>query len=981
MISICIFSKLFSQEGQDTIIKKQLDSYFNQSYEYQKTQDYNSSLNILLKADSIISMQKSFEVERIQCSLKIGKSYYSLNNIEKAAEYILLTAKEASVKLTETHDSIYLKYFIDCQYYFNQLLLQAYIVDETKSVYNAIKSDSILYNKCDLVNAYIINFIFFYWGLGDFESAKIIIDEHINYCDRYFPKSSELHAYYNMLKAVCLKHLDQINNSEASFRKSKELYEGQPNNISSAYYPTVLINLANIYADINLLTKYKNCNLNILQTKLNNSLINYYAIFELQMAIGYGYLKFNMFDSTLFYYNKAIEIRSANIHEVIYMYDILVLTSFAELYYKMGDYSKVHEALNRVLKIFDSQSLQMSIDRVTANLLNANTFLNDTKYSLAIKEFYSNQITCDSAYGRKKYYFENIFGGAKVQYFMQDYGVACDNFYQYFEYYKKKINDASFFLSEVELQGYIEKFESVNDYLVSLAEIVHEDSIVSGAYDAWLFKQGFVINTIRKIKSIKDTDPVIQSKYEELVQAQSELTMELSKPTKFQRKLDSVMNIKNLREKELAALSKNVEKELKQINHSDILKSLRNSEILLEFVTYKFKETPLIDQNRYGVFVLEPGTKKVNFISLCSASLLDSIAGQALDFLSVNALYDNPELVNLVWNKILPYLKDKKRIYITTSGMLNKVNISALRLNVNQTVSDLFEITYLNSSKDLLSMDRSQNTKTSFATATLYGDIDYSLSASASEGTYVTGTLRGLNYFDFFMTDPGARRSKWQKLKYSKAEIDNISLRLKHYGCEVKLLDRINANENYIKSHYGPLNKNYSPELFHFSTHAYFLPQKKSKSNTDGIYTTYRRMGDFSLIQSGIVLSGANKNWNVTDSSYYDDGILTAFEISQLNLQNTKLVVLSACDTGLGEISNSEGVYGLRRAFKIAGVDKILMSLWSVADYQTMEFMKIFYENLCTKKLSPRLALSATQKTMRQKKYEPYYWAGFVLIE
>ncbi|MFZ1227547.1 MAG: CHAT domain-containing protein, partial [Saprospiraceae bacterium] len=176
-------------------------------------------------------------------------------------------------------------------------------------------------------------------------------------------------------------------------------------------------------------------------------------------------------------------------------------------------------------------------------------------------------------------------------------------------------------------------------------------------------------------------------------------------------------------------------------------------------------------------------------------------------------------------------------------------------------------------------------------------------------------------------------------------------------------------------------NKNYSPELFHFSTHAYFLPQKKSKSNTDGIYTTYRRMGDFSLIQSGIVLSGANKNWSVTDSSYYDDGILTAFEISQLNLQKTKLVVLSACDTGVGEISNSEGVYGLRRAFKIAGVDKILMSLWSVADYQTMEFMNLFYENLCTKKLSPRLALCATQKTMRQKKYEPYYWAGFVLIE
>ncbi|MBL0119478.1 MAG: hypothetical protein IPP89_10970 [Saprospiraceae bacterium] len=133
---------------------------------------------------------------------------------------------------------------------------------------------------------------------------------------------------------------------------------------------------------------------------------------------------------------------------------------------------------------------------------------------------------------------------------------------------------------------------------------------MSGAYDAWLFKQGFVLNTIRNIKSIKDTDPVIQSKYEELVQAQSELSKELSKPVKFQIKLDSVMNVKNLKEKELAALSNNVAKELKQISHSDILKTLNHSEILLEFVTYKFKETPLIDQGRYGVLFWSRMQKK-----------------------------------------------------------------------------------------------------------------------------------------------------------------------------------------------------------------------------------------------------------------------------------------------------------------------------------------------------------------------------------
>ncbi|MBK9025895.1 MAG: CHAT domain-containing protein [Saprospiraceae bacterium] len=889
------------------------------------------------------------------------------------------TTKETAQLLDSTKNILYLKYFLYSQYFIEQMILNDKVEEDMIIVYKTIKSDSSLYHNYELINDFFYSFIMCYQDKGDYESALNITDEHISYCWRFFPPTDKKHAYYELLKAGSYKHLDQTSNAEKAYRKSKELYEKIGDH--SAYYQTTLRNLALLYSDLDLLALSKDYSLKNLQSENDQKNRNYYNIIELNEIIGGYYLKLNMLDSALLFYTIADSIKRKELNEAMFNIGVSTLYGLAEVNFKLGKYAKVSILANELNNIFSVQKLPFNYDQVMLNLLIANTHLNQGKLDSAQILFLDSQNKSEDALGKGIYYYESVFGLAKSQFFKEDFINSNDNFLLFFDYYKRKITEASFFLSEVELQGYIEKFESVNDYLFSLGENVKKDSIVSGAYDAWLFKQGFVLNTIRNIKSIKDTDPVIQSKYEELVQAQSELSKELSKPVKFQIKLDSVMNVKNLKEKELAALSNNVAKELKQISHSDILKTLNHSEILLEFVTYKFKETPLIDQGRYGVFVLEPNAKKVNFISLCSASLLDSIAGQALDFLSVNALYDNPELVNLVWNKILPYLKDKKRIYITTSGMLNKVNISALRLNVNQTVSDLFEITYLNSSKDLLFLDRNQNTYTSFTSAVLYGDIDYTNSTSASEGIYATGTLRGLNYYDFYMTDPGARKTKWQKLKYSKAEIDYISQKLKNKDCDVKLLDRNNANENYIKSHYGPLNKNYSPELFHFSTHAYFLPQKKSKSNTDGIYTTYRRMGDFSLIQSGIVLSGANKNWSVTDSSYYDDGILTAFEISQLNLQKTKLVVLSACDTGVGEISNSEGVYGLRRAFKIAGVDKILMSLWSVADYQTMEFMNLFYENLCTKKLSPRLALCATQKTMRQKKYEPYYWAGFVLIE
>ena len=107
--------------------------------------------------------------------------------------------------------------------------------------------------------------------------------------------------------------------------------------------------------------------------------------------------------------------------------------------------------------------------------------------------------------------------------------------------------------------------------------------------------------------------------------------------------------------------------------------------------------------------------------------------------------------------------------------------------------------------------------------------------------------------------------------------------------------------------------------------------------------------------------------------------MLTAAEVSNLDLRNTKLVVLSACETGLGDIRGSEGVFGLQRAFKMAGSKFIIMSLWQVPDNETAEFMTLFYNRLVKLK-DIRLAFKQTQAAMR-KKYDPYYWAAFVLVE
>ena len=137
------------------------------------------------------------------------------------------------------------------------------------------------------------------------------------------------------------------------------------------------------------------------------------------------------------------------------------------------------------------------------------------------------------------------------------------------------------------------------------------------------------------------------------------------------------------------------------------------------------------------------------------------------------------------------------------------------------------------------------------------------------------------------------------------------------------------------------------------------------------------------MIRSGLLLAGANHAWK-TGKPFkpgMEDGILTAYEISLMDLSDTELVVLSACETGLGDIQGNEGVYGLQRAFKIAGAKYLIMSLWQVPDFQTQELMTTFYQKWLTEKMSIPDAFQAAQLLMRKKFEHPYFWAGFVLVE
>ena len=177
-----------------------------------------------------------------------------------------------------------------------------------------------------------------------------------------------------------------------------------------------------------------------------------------------------------------------------------------------------------------------------------------------------------------------------------------------------------------------------------------------------------------------------------------------------------------------------------------------------------------------------------------------------------------------------------------------------------------------------------------------------------------------------------------------------------------------------MKSDFKALGKEVSPSIIHISTHGYFISD--SINNDEDEYKLSDNLaGSFqlnsapenSLLNSGLIFAGANRVWKGEEPlEDTDDGILTAYEVADLNLRNTKLITLSACQTGLGDIKGTEGVFGLQRAFKKAGVDYIVMSLWNVSNKTISDFMETFYNKLL-KGMELKKAFSISQLEMMKK--------------
>ena len=431
-----------------------------------------------------------------------------------------------------------------------------------------------------------------------------------------------------------------------------------------------------------------------------------------------------------------------------------------------------------------------------------------------------------------------------------------------------------------------------------------------------------------------------------------------------------------------------LQQQLRDTSWQDIIARLPSGTALVEFVysrRYNFQAILAEVESKwksahYFAFILSAtNLEPVQSLDLGEAKLIDqmvasfreSIIGAEnsrefetvpTDLISEEIAGKSIALRKAIFDPLLKVIGDCKRLFIVPDGDLTKLPFEVLPLEGERRLIDEYRISYLSTSRDLLRFGPKFNPQPS--KPLVFADPDFDFNTETA-----TAPIEPLSSSGRQSRDLNREEIQFRRLPGTRVEGEKIAALL---GVEPIMEKQVLETR---------LKASRSPQILHLATHGFFLQNQKQ----DLPQQPFAKMGRLSganlenpLLRSGLALAGAN-TWLKKGSlpPEAEDGILTAEDVSGLDLLDTELVVLSACETGLGEVQTGEGVFGLRRAFVLAGAKTLVMSLWKVPDKQTEELMTDFYSFVLEGK--PRSeALRQAQLEMKKKHTNPYYWGAFI---
>jgi len=507
------------------------------------------------------------------------------------------------------------------------------------------------------------------------------------------------------------------------------------------------------------------------------------------------------------------------------------------------------------------------------------------------------------------------------------------------------INEYFAALSDAEKARFWDKIHPHFEHYASFVVDAYKEipSLTGQLYTYELATKALLLNASNKTRQqiVSSGDIALIKEYQEWLDAKENLSRlySMSKSELAEQKinLDSIERSTNAKEKNLS-------------EHSSIFKSGYTSETItwknvqqvlsiddaaVELVHVSKFDKIKTDTVYYAALILTKEMSMPEFILMKNGNQLEkrylayyrnAIKSKLTDALS----YDQ------YWAEIDKKLGIKKSIFVSMDGVYSQINISTLRLSDGTYLLDKKNIQLVSNSKDIIRLKTATAAPTQLS-AVLIGNPVFGTSGSVAP------------------------------LPGTKIEIESIKFQLSAKGYKISTFVQNDATEQNIR-------KVSNPKILHIATHGFFITETVGEDKTMGIESEHSALNP--MLRSGLLMTNAESAINGT-SEY---GVLTAYEVMNLNLDKTEIVVMSACETGLGDVKNGEGVYGLQRAFLVAGADALIMSLWKVNDDATQKLMTSFYKNYLLLN-NKQKAFKVAQSELKTLYKDPYYWGAFVLIQ
>jgi CHAT domain-containing protein/tetratricopeptide (TPR) repeat protein len=545
------------------------------------------------------------------------------------------------------------------------------------------------------------------------------------------------------------------------------------------------------------------------------------------------------------------------------------------------------------------------------------------------------------------------------------------------------------------------------DFTLAVAEHGQDPAVAGRMYDLLLWQKGLVGTSVAALRAevAASGDAQAVKIFEELSAKKSQSSrLVAARPTGWQEERARIDAQANELEQQLArrVSSFAAQKSMASATWQDVQTALKPGDAAVEFVRFPFQESMKREWNKttYVALVVRPGNSQPGLLKLAEAKLIEGDAFSAYRAevgirksrapTGEEAAIASPwrSLYDAVWKPLEGPLGGAQRVYVSVDGVLNEIPLGVLQGADGRRVLEKYDFRVVSSTRDLLRVNHPAKNNT----AILVGNPKFLM--SEAEQLIAVNRLGGLEEpGQGILVASAATPGGTAGAAISRAITERggcnppppnggVLCPLPGTATEVQSIGKLLLEKHWqVASYQGDqaleevVKKAASPRVLHLATHGFFLADEKGNSESED-----------PMMRSGLFFAGADRTLKMeAPKEGIENGVLTAYEATELNLQGTELVVLSACETARGKVQSGEGVFGLGRALQEAGAEAVLMSLWSVPDQETQEMMTEFYRNWVggmEKAEALRQAEIAEREVVRKRygKDVPYYWGAFVLV-